>query len=104
MDITKILTEGSPVALVAGLFIYVVSLILSRFDDMNQAHRDEIKEMRQEHVAQVTGITDKFNEQVTTVTDQFTTSIGVLSESVRDLASEVHEIKLKVNITNITKE
>lgn len=97
MDLTKILVDGGPTAIIAALFIYIVVLLMKNHKEQNEAHRNEVKEMRQEHCAQVNSITEKFTTEMHNLAGEFSSGIASVKEGLNHIADELREVKGYVN-------
>ena len=99
MDITEVLTKGGPEAIIAALFIYVLTLILKNVKEQRESHRQEIKEMRAEQMAQVTSLTDKFSSEIKSLSAEFSSGMASMKDGLNQIADELRDVKVKVQIT-----
>lgn len=97
MDITKILVDGGPTAIVAVLFIYVLTQLLKNNKEQNEAHRAEVKDMRGEHVKQVGELTTQFTNKLETVSSEFRSGMETIKDSMNDITTELREVKTYVS-------
>lgn len=98
MDITEILTKGGPEAIIAGLFIYVLTLMIRHTKEQQDAHRAEIKDMRSEHTTQINKLAEDFRDEIKNISGEFTLGLGSMKDGLNHIADEVRDLKVRINI------